>query len=272
MVAEQLQVADRVVGKSKKLQGKQGEVIAVYKEKRQRTYDIRWDCGAIERVAARAISRPASVLPTPVNANADSISLDATRFDDDYGDNNADEGESYESSSSEDSEAVNLSIGNDISSILDENEGIDCHGRKWYPCIEVLVDNGAHERYRRAGLRWPTDLQLGSKDPIKYFYLTYPMETLSSTVTFTNAVLLQKHKLAMTQGEFLRWLGIRIAMAYDPCKGGIKAYWKTADDEDGVGRARDFGSRFHMSRHRFEHILYALTFVDSTIASRDHCG
>jgi hypothetical protein len=48
------------------------------------------------------------------------------------------------------------------------------------------------------------------------------MQTVQSTVEFTNAVLKQRRQAALMTGEFFRWLGIQLVMAYEPYRGPLK--------------------------------------------------
>ncbi|GMF42606.1 unnamed protein product [Phytophthora fragariaefolia] len=130
-----------------------------------------------------------------------------------------------------------------------EEDGlINANGRTWTPCEAVLVDPGAHIQPRRAWLLWPQPLTLGDRTLAKYFYLMYPMSTLPSTMSSTNRNH-QKKQSPYQCGGWFKWIGIRLAMAYEPRRGPLPTYWEHRTQAGGVGNAASFGQRFGMTRH-----------------------
>eukprot|EP00731_Ephydatia_muelleri_P014220 Em0007g1530a len=65
----------------------------------------------------------------------------------------------------------------------------------------------------------------------------------------------------VSKGEFLKFLGLRLAMACEPRRGPISVYWETGSEAGAVYTGADFGSRFKMSRHRFQDIQNVFSFA-----------
>jgi hypothetical protein len=59
------------------------------------------------------------------------------------------------------------------------------HGQEWLPCAKVTKDARCSKRVKST-LNWPPTLQLGlnndDKKLVRYFYLMYPWNTLTSTI------------------------------------------------------------------------------------------
>ncbi|EGZ06087.1 hypothetical protein PHYSODRAFT_410310, partial [Phytophthora sojae] len=88
---------------------------------------------------------------------------------------------------------------------------------------------------------WPGMVQLGEKKFIKYFLLMYPSSTIQSTLQHTNAKLIACRQRAIAEGDFFRFLGVRLAMAVEPRHGSLRTYWEKEVTEGFVGTAANFG-------------------------------
>ena len=85
------------------------------------------------------------------------------------------------------------------------------------------------------------------------------MSHVTSIIENTNIALYEKNiATPMTQGEFFRYLGIRLAMSLNPIVGGYRQHWKTSMPKDSVLLAGNYFERFEMSMTRFESITSAL--------------
>ncbi|KAF4044572.1 Transposase IS4 [Phytophthora infestans] len=100
------------------------------------------------------------------------------------------------------------------------------------------------------------------------FYLMYPMETLNKMLQYTNANLAVSKYRAIDEGDWFRWIGIRLAMAIEPRRGPTRVYWESEAKDGFVNIPANFGERFRMSRHAFENIIYTFAFADN-ISSDD---
>jgi hypothetical protein len=76
--------------------------------------------------------------------------------------------------------------------------------------------------------------------------------------------LTNRKQTVLTEGEFFKWLGIRLAMTLQPRRGPMSVYWESKQREGCVEGPLDFGNRYKMTFNRFENILNALTFSDAT--------
>ena len=57
---------DRVIGRTRKYEGRRGVVVAVHKESKQHSYDVQWKNGDVLRAAARALSAESDVMTQEV--------------------------------------------------------------------------------------------------------------------------------------------------------------------------------------------------------------
>ncbi|KAJ8535180.1 hypothetical protein ON010_g13558 [Phytophthora cinnamomi] len=144
---------------------------------------------------------------------------------------------------------------------------IIANGRTRTPCEPVLVDPGAHVRPRPAWLLWPQPLTLGDRTLAKYFYLMYPMPTLPSAMSSTNRNLQKKQCRCINAGDWFKWIGIRLAMAFEPRRGPLPTYWEHRSQDGGVDTAAKFGQWFGMTMHCFEEILSCMAFGESIAAN-----
>lgn len=87
------------------------------------------------------------------------------------------------------------------------------------------------------------------------------------TLRVTNANIMRDQRRnggELTFGEYLKWIGIRLAMAIDPANGPTKSYWNQTPQMDNVFQSRNYDRRFEMSKNRFETIEKNLQLVERT--------
>ena len=138
------------------------------------------------------------------------------------------------------------------------------HGRPWKSKESLEVDPSVDHQPKRITIHWPQLALPVAKQPSRYFRLFFPTSLLLEAQDQTNAALSSKVKTGnqgpVSAGELLRWLGIRLAMALEPKRGDVKAFWLDKDPEDSVFTGSNYQSRFKISRHRFEFITQKIRF------------
>jgi hypothetical protein len=139
------------------------------------------------------------------------------------------------------------------------------HGQLFEDLGEVTIDPSANLKYNSPfRLNWG-QLVINFYEPIKainYFFLLFPMVFLSTVVLVeTNNNLREARKGITSKAELIRFFGLTLSMALDPTRGGVRSYW---DDnynlEDTIFQKKSYGSRFEMTRHRFEDLRKHLSF------------
>ena len=140
------------------------------------------------------------------------------------------------------------------------------HGQVYLDSGEVNIDPSNNQRYTRAfTLNWGTIAGVVDTfaviEVIMYFYLLFPMVFLRhSILVHTSDNLVSKGKRGTTLGEILKFFGITLAMALEPCRGGVEAYWDEGLNMDGsIYQKKDYKNRFGMTRHRFQDIRSCLS-------------
>ena len=80
------------------------------------------------------------------------------------------------------------------------------------------------------------------------------MQTVSQTLDFTNAQLMYQQHRAFSKGEFLKWLGIRLAMIAEPKQGSLNVHWKTAQEQGTIHMPSNYSTRFKIDLLTFYHV------------------
>ena len=95
--------------------------------------------------------------------------------------------------------------------------------------------------------------------------LMFPGAALTEIIEQTNNNMsrFNEDSASIKKGEFLKFLGIRIAMAIDPIRGHRNNYWNNTADLSSIILPRSYGSRFGMSKNRFNDINHYLTITNS---------
>ena len=81
---------------------------------------------------------------------------------------------------------------------------------------------------------------------------------METALRLINECMDTKGKQHVSKGELIKWLGLQVATAAEPRRGSITVYWKNCSEEGTVFNPADYGTRFHMSCHRFQDITSAL--------------
>ena len=78
----------------------------------------------------------------------------------------------------------------------------------------------------------------------------------------TNLNMARKNLPLLGKGEFIKYLGLRLAMICEPKRGPIPVYWQVGDEPGycSIYRCR-LGGRFGMTRHRFQDITNCFSFT-----------
>eukprot|EP00731_Ephydatia_muelleri_P012969 Em0007g279a len=166
-------------------------------------------------------------------------------------DNQVDEN-STDSDSSNDSDSDSSSSGEDV----------NAQSRQWCKLETLSIDPSIGQRYHsNARFHWPNLVDQHQKTNADYFMLFYPMRGLSNMLMCTNLNMARKNLPPLGKGEFIKYLGLQLAMTCEPKRGPIPVYWQVGDEPGSVYTGADFGGRFGMTRHRFQDITNCFSFT-----------
>ena len=143
------------------------------------------------------------------------------------------------------------------------------HGQEYLVMEGLPANENNRNRYAEPSrFVFPVNERFEEFTPVErpiaeYFYLLFPMFLITSILVWTNEVLAASHypvwiKAAVTKGEFLQWIGIRLCMVITPLRGGLDAYFATAAEEGSVYEPSNYKKRFNMSKNRFKAIQESL--------------
>jgi len=156
-------------------------------------------------------------------------------------------------------------VGDNVPVIPGEDPRLRPHGQVYEDLGEVTIDPSANSKYTLPfRVNWGGAI-INRQDPISclnYFLVLFPMTFLvSDIIPNMNNNLRGARKPVTSKAEMLRFFGITLAMALDPTRGGVRAYWDQDDIEhETIYSKRDYGNRFFMTRHRFEDLRRYLSF------------
>ena len=77
----------------------------------------------------------------------------------------------------------------------------------------------------------------------------------------TNLNMARKNLPLLGKGEFIKYLGLRLAMTCELKRGPIPVYWQVGDEPGSVYTGADCSGRFGMTRHRFQDITNCFSFT-----------
>ena len=81
-------------------------------------------------------------------------------------------------------------------------------------------------------------------------------------VMYTNLNMVRNSLPPHGKVEFIKYLGLRLAMTFEPRRGPIPVYWQVGDEPGWVSiTSADFGGQFGMTRHRFQDITNCFSFT-----------
>lgn len=149
-----------------------------------------------------------------------------------------------------------------------EEQGEDLlfvHGRLWFEADPLTVNPYEADIFRQpARISWPNSFNNnGHKSFFDYFRLVFSMDMIKTAVRGINSKLTKvsnNEKKLISCGEFVRFIGIRLAMTAEPRRGSIDTYWESKQRKGSIYTPADFGNRFGMTRHRFQEITSCLYF------------
>jgi len=128
----------------------------------------------------------------------------------------------------------------------------------------VYTGSGTRLRWDSVGLVFS---DAGVKDPIQYFRLMFPMNSVSRILQATNEGLRDNDKI--NDGDFWRYIGIRLAFVLSPVPFGMKdGAFGTGTDEETLFEKGNYGAKYGMSRNRFFFIDENLKFCTFTDAEK----
>ena len=78
---------------------------------------------------------------------------------------------------------------------------------------------------------WNPLEEKGPKEPLNYMYKAFPMTYISTILDVTNAKLTKISKIKpFDRSDFIRMIGIRLALTLDSKKGGLDIHWAEYDE------------------------------------------
>ena len=130
---------------------------------------------------------------------------------------------------------------------------IVCQGVEWHICDCVSDDVRIQPRFS-AKLLWVDDCCAAERIPIQYFKMSFPTQMVPDILMWSGMAMPIKKK-KMDEAEFWRLLGIIYTLTRTTSK--RRDLWSL---QDGIFPAPRFGSRYGISRQRFEVLLRYLRF------------
>jgi hypothetical protein len=91
-------------------------------------------------------------------------------------------------------------------------------------------------------MRWPQDLNLRTvKGPWDIFIRFFPMAFLYNAIlVFTNIELRLKNIKPLTDWEYIKWLGIRLALGLERPRGSLQEIFSSAEEDGTIFRAYNY--------------------------------
>ena len=130
---------------------------------------------------------------------------------------------------------------------------IVCQGVEWHICDCVSDDVRIQPRFS-AKLLWVDDCCAAERIPIQYFKMSFPTQMVPDILMWSGMAMPIKKK-KMDEAEFWRLLGIIYTLTRTTSK-----RHDLSSLQDGIFPAPRFGSRYGISRQRFEVLLRYLRF------------
>ncbi len=150
----------------------------------------------------------------------------------------------------------------------DEEVENEASTRAEWTTVENVFEEKGHKyggletslRWNSVGLTFP---DTSVKDPIQYFRLLFPMNTVSRILQATNEGLSEIEQV--TDADFWRYIGIRLAFVLHPIPFGMKdGAFGTGFVEETLFEKGNYGAKYNMSRNRFFFIDEKLKFCAFT--------
>ena len=143
------------------------------------------------------------------------------------------------------------------------------HGQTWKVVERVKIDQAASTKDYCTLFKWSNVQE--EMCELDYFLLMYPRQHLSSLLKYTSERLQANSELPLLEGEYFRWIGIRLAMVLESKRGPLNIYWSDIQDPNSVYTPGCYGKRFGMTRKRFQAISCSKSFfVSRTWYTKSH--
>ena len=146
---------------------------------------------------------------------------------------------------------------------LPQHFTVQANDRVWRRITGLGFDQGFTPVYSGDVFNWGIAFPaLGLRSEFDYLQFLYPRAlTMADMLLHTSNALKALNRAELLEGEYWRWLGIRLVTVIEPRKGGIAKYWEATQRAGSVFLAGRFGERFHMSRQRFQEIERCICFA-----------
>jgi hypothetical protein len=148
-------------------------------------------------------------------------------------------------------------------------------GSKWKVRDTVLHDNFAGQPDQQAHWIWDRGDVSRDRSFFDYWFHQIKMPQLDEWVKHTNVALREKKQSATNRGEFIKYLGIRLAAVLERRRGGVPQLFKTrgssvssspsgskAPDEGTISEGGDYYNRFGMTEDRFTKLTTYLRLTE----------
>lgn len=154
------------------------------------------------------------------------------------------------------------------------------NGFRQWTVEDVLIDETLRTGYQQQPrVVWSrADNRDIQREPLEYFYRFFPMHYIDTILRHTNAEV-DKRRAGPAQNdraisdvqsfEFLRWIGIRLAVSLERPRGSLQDLFSNNQEEETIFRASSYGERFKMSFTRFRQINSCLRFAEDLPPGRN---
>jgi hypothetical protein len=123
---------------------------------------------------------------------------------------------------------------------------------EWEEIEAVIQEKNPDVFTRKSTINMNRAREYGVESAVEYFYTMFPMKELSNIVQGTNFELASKGKPPTSKGEFLKWLGIRLASVLERRRGSVRSWFKEGSVPDSIHIHGAYAHRFGMSATRFQ--------------------
>jgi hypothetical protein len=239
---------------------------------KSRSWKVRWDVDNL-------ITEVSSRLLFPLNSNSAETSLSLSSSSPSISQDPEDE-DSEDSNSEVEEEDIEEEV--EEQKIVGEDEALLCpHGKKWNVLEEILPDSRRGIPGKVMDLRWHLlnasviegslsflEEKTSYREPLHYFFLSFPIAIIHPIVARTNQDLLKKkeankvqHRISMNCEKLLKIFGILYLMSLYPLSNRRMYFQK---QENPLLPSFDFGK--FMPEYEFETLLSTISW------SNQHCN
>ena len=148
-------------------------------------------------------------------------------------------------------------------------------GRYWYKIPDISRLPDLHVYNADPHIRWTREEDRNdNKCECDYFIKFFGLHSLQSVVNYTNQVMESSKYREISFDELLKYLGIRLHMALELKRGGVKSYFSSIPVPNSVLQPMDFEKLHSMTHDRFRRINTAFRVTPkqpATETSVSHC-